>query len=291
MTQRAWSRTGFVAGVTLAGWCLLWTGTRAAAVELPTTIVVAESTVSRPNTLLEDVIGAVPAPPDRHQDRPSAPGSPDQHYPLSSPIVVGTDIRPSRVSSPLMGDLAVREMISGNYLLGLSTRFVQLVEGEKTYEVNLAVPTPFLFDPARGILVFDVMSLSQAELSAVYATLLTPDDSIDRPLPPVDAPGPVLNGPPDRVGAVLHFAKRLMNNPELGFFAVLGSGLAGLALVQRFRSGRQEPEKRQDSRPASTATSDASYRPKDFNASAAQEGRGEIAPERMENVPARRSAA
>ena len=291
MTQRTWSRTGFVAGVTLAGWCLLWTGTRAAAVELPTTIVVAESTVSRPNTLLEDVIGAVPAPPDRRQDRPGAPGSPDETFPLSSPIVVGHDLRPSRVSSLSKGDLAVQEMISGNYRLGQSTRFAQLMEREKTYEVNLAVPTPFLFDPARGILVFDVMSLSQAELSAVSATLLTSDDSIDRPLLPVDAPGPGLNGPPDRVGAALHFAQRLMNNPEMGFFAVLGSGLAGVALVQRFRSGRQEPEKRQDSRPASTATSEASYRPKDLNASATQEGRGEIEPECMENIPIRRSAA
>lgn len=291
MTQRAWSRTGFVAGMALAGWCLLWPGTRAGAVELPTPIVVTESTVSRPNTLLEDVIGAVPAPPDRHQNRPSAPGSPDQKYPLSAPIVVGPDVRPSRVSGPLTEDLAVREMISSNYLLGLSTRFVQLVDREKTYEVNLAVPTPFLFDPARGILVFDVMSLSQAELSAVYATLLRPADSIDRPLPPVDEPGPVLNGPPDRVGVVLHLAKRLMNNPELGFFAVLGSGLAGLALIQRFRSGQQEPEKRQDSRPASMATSDTSDSLKDLNASAAQEDRGEMEPECTENVPARRSAA
>ena len=262
----------------------------ASATELEATFVVAESAGPRANTLLEDMISPERRGSDGQESRAPVSDSVLATRPFSAPIVVRPDGRSGQRSPMLHEELMMQEVLSPYAGLRPTPPSITLEYGERRIEVPLALPAPFIFDPAHGIFVFDLATLTPSETYAFTSYLVTRQDPPSRPLPSINNPGPSLTGGPDAISGLVAFIKSLANNPDLGLFAVIGPGLAALGLVRRFRSEQSHQRKPVESKKPEGAPSRAVV-PVTPQPEQDHNPPGTMAPECTENLPARRSAA
>ncbi len=278
------SRTAVIVGALITGWGLGSSPGPVAATDLPPVLVVVESASLRTNTLLEEMIGTNLAPHDQPDRRPSVSKPSPADHSLTTPIiVVYPDGRTSQHPLLLQEELMMRQVVAPDHSLGPRTPTIILQYGERRLEMPLALPSPFIFDPAHGILVFDVPTLTPSETYTLTSYLLTAGEPTSQPLPPVDRPGPSLTGGPEPTAELLGFVRSLARKPDLWIFAVIGPALAVLGLMRRFRSNKSS--KGRKSEKADPVASSGGGVPDD------QEPAGAMVPECTENLPARRSAA
>ncbi len=273
----------------VAGMSWLFESAHVSATELEVPFVVAESAGPRANTLLEDMIGPERRGSDGQESRAPVSDSVLATRPFSAPIVVRPDGRSGQRSPMLHEELMMQEVLSPYAGLRPTPPSITLEYGERRIEVPLALPAPFIFDPAHGIFVFDLAALTPSETYAFTSYLVTRQDPPSRPLPSINNPGPSLTGGPDAISGLVAFIKSLANNPDLGLFAVIGPGLAALGLLRRFRSEQSRPRKPAEPKKPEVAPSRAvaPVTPPEQD----QNPPGATAPEWTEKLPARRSAA
>lgn len=290
MNQTNRSRTVVFVGMLIAGWSAGSFPNSVAATDLPDVLVVVESANPRTNTLLEDMIGAELGPQESSDRRPSVSKPSATDRPLSTPIIVRPDGRTSQRSTLLREELMVQEVMTPDHSLGPRTPIITLEYGQRRLEVPLALQPPFIFDPAHGILVFDVLTLTPSETDAFASQLVTRVEPAGRPLPPIDMPGPSLTAGPESVAGLVGFIKSLAHNPDLGAFAVIGPAMAALGLLRRLRSDKARSVK-QSEKPSSSVSSGGALASTPTPASEDQAPAGVMAPECTGNLPVRRSAA
>lgn len=288
MSCASWSRTAVIVGMLVTGGSLASVPAPVSAMDMQDPLVVAESSIPRANTLLEDVIGSDRMP---QESRPEVPRASSEERPLRTPIIVRPDGRPvRRAGIYYVEELVMEDVIEPANSLGQPAKSIMLQYGERSYDVPLGLPSPFIFDPARGILVLDAQNLLPKDIQALDREFITMREPAGQPLPPVNRPGQSLNGAPEPVAGLFGFIKALVVNPDLGIFAVIGPGLAALGLLRRLRSEQPGTRKRSEAQttvdPASRALVPMPQsEPDDREPLRATE------PECTEKLPARRSAA
>jgi hypothetical protein len=281
--QGTWCRRGALIGLLLVG------ANPVQAMEQPERFVVAESAEPRERPFLEELIGPEPGSQNQPERRSSLlPKSPLPDHSLAAPLVV----RPSGRVNPgafwLREELMIREPLVRDANTGSPLLLKTLDDAERSIEVPLAFPAPFIFDPARGILVFDVLTLTPTETHVFASSLVTSGEPPSRPLPSVDEAGPSITSAPDSVAGLLSFMKSFAPTPELGSVAVIVPALAALGLLHRLRSDKAVPDRKREKPRSSVASAGASA---GHPAPDEKAPSGPIMPECTEKLPAVRSAA